>query len=129
QHLKSQNITIVASTPYMDEAGQCDRVMLIDEGDILKIDTPEQIVDSFRKPLLAVKAGNRYQLLKALRSYEFAHSVQPFGEYIHYTDRRRKPQPRELKRYLVDAGLKKVVVTPVSPDIEDTFMALMQEER
>lgn len=129
QHLKSQNITIVASTPYMDEAGQCDRVALIDEGDILKIDTPEQVVDSFRKPLLAVKADNRYQLLKTLQSYEFAHSVQPFGEHIHYTDRREEQQPGELKKYLSNAGLKKVVVEPVSPDIEDTFMALMQEER
>lgn len=129
QHLKSQNITIVASTPYMDEARQCDRVALIDEGDILKIDTPEQVVDSFRKPLLAVKADNRYQLLKTLRSYEFAHSVQPFGEYIHYTDRRGEQQPGELKKYLINAGLKKVVVKSVSPDIEDTFMALMQEER
>lgn len=68
QHLKVQNITIIASTPYMDEAGQCDRVALIDSGRILKIDTPGQIVSSFRIPLLAVKADTRYELLKTLRA-------------------------------------------------------------
>lgn len=129
QHLKAQNITIVASTPYMDEAGQCDRVALIDKGNILKIDTTDHIIASFQKPLFAIKAGNRYELLKTLRSYEFAHSVQPFGEYIHYTDRRKQPPSGELHNYLSKAGLTGIVIQPVQPDIEDTFMALMQEER
>lgn len=128
QHLKSQNITIVASTPYMDEAEQCDRVALIDEGNILKIDTTQEVVASFQKPLLAIKADNRYQLLKALRTYEFAHSVQPFGEFIHYTDQRRQPDSMALKKYLQDAGLSNIDIRKEQPDIEDSFMALMQNE-
>lgn len=128
QHLKTQDITFITSTPYMDEAEQCDRVALIDEGRILKIDNPEQIVASFRKPLFAVKAGNRYQLLKILRSYEYVHSVQPFGEFIHYTDRREHPDPGGLERYLAEAGLTNLTIKSIQPDIEDTFMALMQEE-
>lgn len=127
-HLTAQDITIIASTPYMDEAEQCDRVALMDEGKILKIDTPARVVSSFQKPLLAVKASNRYELLKNLRAYEFAHSVQPFGDYIHYTDRREQPQPDELRKYLTETGLSKVIIESVQPDIEDTFMALMQEE-
>lgn len=128
QHLRSQNITILASTPYMDEAGQCDRVALIDDGKILRVDSPDEIVASFHKPLLAVKADNRYQLLKVLRSYEYAHSVQPFGEYIHYTDRREELHPGELEKFLTDTGLTNLFIKPVQPDIEDSFMALMQEE-
>ncbi|MDR8393651.1 ABC transporter ATP-binding protein [Aliifodinibius sp. S!AR15-10] len=128
QHLKSQNITIIASTPYMDEAEQCDRVALIDEGHILKIDTTDKVVAAFKKPLLAVKADNRYRLLKKLRDYPHAHSVQPFGEYVHYTDQREQPQPEALRQYLSETGFTNIEVKPVQPDIEDSFMALMQEE-
>lgn len=127
-HLKAQNITIIASTPYMDEAEQCDRVALIDGGRILKIDTPARVVASYQKPLLAVKADNRYRLINELRRYEYAHSVQPFGEYVHYTDRRDEPAPEELKSYLTEAGFADVEVKPVEPDIEDSFIALMQQQ-
>lgn len=129
QHLKSQDITIIASTPYMDEAEQCDRVALIDNGHIMKIDTTEQVVASFRKPLLAVKADNRYRLLKVLRDYKYTHSVQPFGEYMHYTDLRDEPQPEDLCQYLGEKGFSNIEVQPTQPDIEDSFMALMQEEK
>jgi ABC-type multidrug transport system ATPase subunit len=128
QHLKSQDITIIASTPYMDEAEQCDRVALIDNGKILKVDTPEQVEASFKKPLLAVKADNRYRLLKQLRSYKYAHSVQPFGEFIHYTDLRDQPDEAELEQYLAEAGFQNIQVKRVQPDIEDSFIALMQQE-
>ncbi|MDX1638004.1 MAG: ABC transporter ATP-binding protein [Balneolaceae bacterium] len=128
RHLKQQGLTIVTSTPYMDEAEQCDRVALIDEGHILKVDTTEQVVASFEKPLLAVKADNRYRLLNVLREYRHARSVQPFGEYVHYTDKRDQVYPGELETYLQEAGFTGVVVRRINPDIEDTFMALMQEQ-
>lgn len=127
QLLKEQNITIIASTPYMDEAEQCDRVALIDEGKILKVDTTDRVVASFQKPLLAVKADHRYRLIKALRNYPYAHDVQPFGEYVHYTDKREETDAEELERYLTEQGFTKVEVKHADPDIEDTFMALMQE--
>lgn len=125
--LKSQGITIIASTPYMDEAEQCDRVALIDQGKILKVDAPDQIVADFRKPLLAVKANRRYELLKLLRSYEFADSVQPFGEFAHYTDRRSEFSPEELTDYLIANGIEDPEIREISPDIEDTFIRLMEK--
>lgn len=128
QQLKAHDITIIASTPYMDEAGQCDRVALIDDGQILKIDTPENITGSFQNDLWAVKASNLYKLIVTLRKYEWAGSVQPFGEFIHYTDQRDEPNMEELKRYLLNAGLTQIDIKPTRPDIEDSFMALMQEE-
>lgn len=128
QRLNAEGITVIASTPYMDEAGQCDRVALIDEGNILQIDTPENIVQSFQKPILAVKATSMYRLIKELRSYQWTHSVQPFGEYVHYTDRREEPNVDELKAYLSDAGLSGVSIKPTQPNIEDSFIALMQNK-
>jgi len=126
--LKEEAITILVSTPYMDEAEQCDRIALIQEGKILSINTPEQVVTSYEKPLLAVKADNRYWLLKELRSYEYAHSVQPFGELVHYTDQRDEPRPDVLKKYLEDSGFTGIEVKLVKPNIEDSFIALMQQE-
>lgn len=128
QQLQSQGITIIASTPYMDEAEQCDRVALIDKGIILKIDTPKNIVNAFEKPLYAIKAENIYRLIKPLRDYKHADSVQPFGEFLHYTDTRGEPDTEELKAYLKEAGLKQVKIRSATPDIEDSFMDLMHKE-
>lgn len=127
QNLQAQGITIIASTPYMDEAEQCDRVALINEGNILKIETPQKVVSGFEKPLLAIKADNRYQLIQTLRDYKWTASAQPFGEYVHYTDRRGQPHPDELNLYLQKSGLTGIEIQKAVPDIEDSFMALMKE--
>src|SRR5262249_15851353 len=60
------DLTIVVSTPYMDEATRCDRVALIQKGRLLALDTPGGITGSFSRPLLAVHVGNRYRALLAL---------------------------------------------------------------
>src|SRR5205085_8309683 len=86
--LKSSGLTIVVSTPYMDEANRCGRVALIQRGRILAIDTPTRIAESFGRPLFAVRAGKRYPLLLAVREYANAGTVFPFGDALHYTDRR-----------------------------------------
>lgn len=125
--LKKEGITILASTPYMDEARQCGRVALIQKGEILKIDTPDQIVADFEKPLLAIKSGNRYRLIRALNRYPHAHSVHPFGEYIHYTDTQEEPDTAGLKAFLQGEGLDDVIIKKTKPNIEDSFMSLMQQ--
>lgn len=126
--LVSLGITIIVSTPYMDEAEQCDRIALIQNGRILNIDTPGAVVDSFQKPLMAVKSRNKYRLIQELRSYPYADSVQPFGEYVHYTDRRRQPDTDGLRSYLEGQGVEELEMHRVDPGIEDTFMKLMLEQ-
>ena len=127
-HLKEENITILVSTPYMDEAEQCDRVSLIQEGRILSVDPPEVITGRFDKELWAVAAPNKYRLIQLLREYQFSDSVQPFGEYIHYTDKRADFSGQELTTYLEANGISNPEVTNITPDIEDTFMQLMEQE-
>jgi ABC-type multidrug transport system ATPase subunit len=126
--LKQQDITLLVSTPYMDEAGQCDRIALIQEGEILSIDTPEAVTGRFKKELWSVKADNKYELIQQLRKYEFSESVQPFGEYVHYTDQRAKVDAGELESYLKDQGMEHLQVKKAEPTIEDTFMQLMEPE-
>src|SRR5215831_12868889 len=83
RRLKEQGITILVSTPYMDEAELCDRVALIQSGKILTINTPRGIIDEFKKPLLAARAANMLHLLNDLKKYEGVESAYPYGEYHH----------------------------------------------
>lgn len=126
--LKREGITIIVSTPYMDEAKLCDRVALVQEGEILQLDSPSGIVSSFSKKLLGIKSKNKYKLIRALNTYPRAHSVHAFGEFIHYTDKQEKPDIGELEEYLSQKGLEEIIIKPIQPDIEDSFMALMQKE-
>ena len=126
KRLQQKGITIVVSTPYMDEAGLCDRIALIQNGNILGIDTPKNIVKTFDRPLLAVKAQNTYELIVALRKFPHVHSVYPFGEFLHYTDRRTKFSNDEIGDYLSEQKVKEVEMKLIEPNIEDCFMSLME---
>lgn len=127
-NLKEQGITILVSTPYMNEAALCDRVALIQNGKTLSIDTPENIINRFTKIILGVRSENMYDLLLTLQKYKHTNSVQPFGEYLHYTDKREKPNLEELKDYLNKNGHTSSEIITTPPDIEDCFMELMEEK-
>jgi len=123
--LKAQGITIVVSTPYMDEAELCDKVALLQKGRVLNIDTPQNIVSGFSKKLMGIKATNKYALIKTLRAYDQCDTCFPFGEYVHYTDKRDKPDQIEILDYLATNGLNDATISNISPVIEDSFMELM----
>ncbi|RXJ49688.1 ABC transporter ATP-binding protein [Gelidibacter gilvus] len=124
KRLQQKGITILVSTPYMDEAALCDRVALIQDGKILEIDTPEAIVKHYPKPIYNVRANNMYQLIISLKDYEFNHSVYPFGEFVHYTDSRTDFNPKELRHYLETKNLSDIEIQETEATIEDTFMEL-----
>ncbi|WP_347158804.1 ABC transporter ATP-binding protein [Pontibacter chitinilyticus] len=125
QKLKSQGITILVSTPYMDEASLCDRVALMQQGRLMQIDTPEGVISSFGKPLLAVKGPQMSHLLQDLQTYPGLLDSYPFGEYHHAV---LKPETTEqdLKVYLQQKGHAQLEVQPIQPNIEDCFMDLMK---
>ncbi len=125
--LKAQGITILVSTPYMDEATLCDRIALIQKGSIMKVDTPDNIVKSFPKTLFAVKADSIYQLLELLRTDADVASCYACGEYLHLTlkdDAADALQVAHIAGKYNLAGLEAKVVTPT---IEDCFITLMNE--
>jgi ABC-type multidrug transport system ATPase subunit len=127
--LKSTGLTIVVSTPYMDEANRCGRVALMQRGRMLGIDAPSRIAASFGRPLLTVSAERRYPLLLATREYPNVATVFLFGDVLHFTDRRDGLPPEEIARdllaYLHERGFADARVDAASPTIEDTFMARM----
>ena len=83
--LRKHNITILVSTPYMDEAMRCDRVALIQNGKILAIDTPAKIKEGFSRKLFSVKAPEKYRLINALRQFPSTITAYPFGDSVHVT--------------------------------------------
>ena len=127
--LRASGLTIVVSTPYMDEALRCDRVALIDRGRILEIDPPAVIGERYPLPLFAVRGLARHALLLALREFPHAHSVYPFGEEIHYTDQRAGGDATsigaELAAFLRAKGPQEARAVPAAAGIEDSFMMLM----
>ncbi|MCL5128296.1 ABC transporter ATP-binding protein [Algibacter sp. L1A34] len=124
KRLQQKGITILVSTPYMDEAALCDRIALIQDGKILQIDTPKAIVKHYPKQIYNVRANNTYQLINALKDYEYNHSVYPFGEFVHYSDSRTDFNPEDLVTYLGSKNLSNIEIEKTQPTIEDTFMEL-----
>ncbi|WP_343306686.1 ABC transporter ATP-binding protein [Chitinophaga niabensis] len=124
QRLKTKGIPILVSTPYMDEAILCDRVALMQKGEIMMINTPAAIVGDFGKKIWAARADNMYHLIKDIRAYEGADSCYAFGEYLHVT---LHTDVEQLKAYLANKH-KGLVITPAKAGIEDAFMQLMQEQ-
>lgn len=118
--LQKQNITIVVSTPYMDEASLCDRVALIQEGKIMKIDTPSGITRQFGKKLWSFKAGDMYKLMKDLETTPGVLSVYPFGSEHHVV----LGEPVDVIRKKLDHT--DLLIREIEPTIEDCFMDLMK---
>lgn len=121
--LKGRGITILVSTPYMDEASRCDRIALCNEGHILQIDTPEGIVKGFDRPLYGIKARNMYRLLERARSAEGVYDCYPFGEYHHLVvdDSFDIERFSTLLSYIEGLEIKRI-----EPTIEDMFIKLMK---
>lgn len=126
KRLKEQGITVLVSTPYMDEASLCDRVALIQGGKILSINTPQEIINEFKKPLLAMRANDMLRLLNTMKSYDETEDCYPFGEF-HHAVMKKEFDKDKLKRYLDQQRFDQLEVTPARPDIEDCFIALMKE--
>ena len=124
KRIQQRNITILVSTPYMDEASLCDRIALIQNGSILDINNPLTIAGNFDKTIYKIKASNTYQLLLKLKTYEGTHSVFPFGEFVHYISDKKDFQPAQLKEHLETAGLKEIQISATNASIEDVFMEL-----
>ena len=122
--LKAQNITILVSTPYMDEASLCDRVALIQDGRILSVNTPRGIINDFGKTILAVKADKMHLLLLELKQIQGVDDAYPFGEYHHVVI--RQGEEANTKKLLEQISLPAFEMYPATPVIEDCFMALMK---
>lgn len=126
--LKKQHISILVSTPYMDEAKLCDRIALIQGGKIMSVDKPDQIVESFSKTLFAAKASDIYKLLRDLRSDTAVESCYAFGEFLHVTLKDDNNDEKGLTAIAGKYHPEELKIKRVTPTIEDSFIRLMREQ-
>ncbi|CAM4098017.1 ABC transporter ATP-binding protein [Flavobacterium antarcticum] len=129
KRLKEKGITILVSTPYMDEAALCDRIALIQDGKILEIETPQNIVANYSHKIYNVASHDIYNLLLDLKSYPTMHSVYAFGEFVHYTDKETNFIPADLVKYLLEKNHSDVEVHLTNATIEDVFMELASSNK
>jgi ABC-type multidrug transport system ATPase subunit len=144
RRLKEQEITILVSTPYMDEASLCDRIALINNGEFISIDTPQNIIANFTDTLYSIEGDNMYQLLLDLRKNPMVKTCFAFGDMLHAVCDERcavngetqspsnfegVPEGRGslyIKNYLTKLGHQNITIKKISPTIEDCYMNLSQ---
>ncbi len=125
--IKNQGITIFVATPYMDEASLCERIALIQNGEIMSIDTPKNIAASFPLNLYKIKASNKYNLINTLRNWDKSNYCYAFGEYIHWATVDKSINGKEIENYLSANNISSVEVSKTDSTVEDTFIYLMQK--
>lgn len=126
--LKKKGVTILVSTPYMDEASLCDRIAMIEAGHLIGIGTPAEIISGFTKPLWSVSGRDIYRLLKDLQDFRQTGSCSLFGNNIHVTLKKGEADVSALKEYLLRKGHEAASVNSVAPVIEDCFIERMKEQ-
>lgn len=129
--MQKRGITIIVSTPYMDEAALCDRVALMQKGNLLAVDTPKNIVESYKGSLFAVSADNMHKLIHDMEKLENSKQVFRFGETIHITSTKGddKDYIKYVETQLTNSGYHNINVQRAEPVIEDCFLAFMEDAR
>lgn len=128
QRLKKQGISILVSTPYMDEASLCDRVALIQNGSIMEISTPAEVVERYPLELFSVSSENVYSLVNDLKAMPGAVSVFAFGQTAHLACPPGNINSEGAVSFLLQKGHKQVRINKIKPSIEDCFMDLMNKK-
>ena len=121
--ITAQGITVVASTPYMDEAARCRRIALMQDGRVLLTDTPQGVAHSFPTPLWAVRADNMHRLLPDVRCLDEVLSAYSFGDSLHVTFRSAAGVAL-LEKHLAQYEHTGVEIQATPPGVEDVFIHL-----
>lgn len=126
---KSEGITILVSTPYMDEASLCDRVALMQNGNLLAVNTPQEVIEQYQYKLLAVKSDKMHPLVRDLEEDIDAKMIYRFGESVHVSLEKgtMKDLKHKIGKTLIEKGHGQVDIDEVEPLIEDCFMSLMDK--
>ena len=124
KRLQQKGITILVSTPYMDEAALCDRIALIQKGKVLKIDSPQAITSKYEKVIYDIQSKNTHGLIHDLKNYPSHYSVYAFGEFIHYIDKNTDFNPKDIIAYLENKNHSDIIIKKAVTTIEDVFMDL-----
>lgn len=124
-----EGLTVLVSTPYMDEASRCNRIGFMQHGRILAEGTPQSLIESLHGRILELVAAPRRLVREVVGMDTAVEDIQPFGHKFHI---RVQPGTAEVVRQrlpaaLIAAGatLDRLEFTP--PLLEDAFIQLLHE--
>ncbi len=129
--MQQGGITILVSTPYMDEASLCNRVALMQSGNVLSVDTPSNITARYKGQLFAVKTNKMHNLVTALEQVPAATQVYRFGDEVHVTSFHENDTVFVglLSDALKEKGHLDIQINKKQAVIEDCFLALMDKNQ
>jgi len=123
--LLRQDITIVMTTPYLDEAERCTHVGLMYQGRLIRLDEPRRIIEGLHGTLLQIRSAAPHEAYRAVRAEGRWASAHLFGERLHVLAEDPEAATRDLTGLLAAAGIGDVEVQPVPPTLEDVFIELI----
>lgn len=126
KELLSRGITIVMTTPYMDEAERCDRIGLISGGTLIRLGTPDAIRSELNGRLFQVTGGSLSVIHQTLRKRWPATSLVRYGDRLHFCTFQPDDAPHAAE-WLSQNGLPGIQFTPSKPSLEDVFVALLSK--
>ena len=129
QSLIKSGITIIMSTPYLDEAERCTRVALMNEGRILRVDAPTVLKDSLRRDVLEIVCRPVREAFRVLKSSFATMEVQAFGDRVNVIANRGDVHPRDLARELAGHGIEVSGIRTISPSLENVFISLLSHQK
>lgn len=127
--LVADGMTILVSTPYMDEAERCNRIAMMDKGRILRLDTPAGLKRGMTGALLEILAEPQREARRLLRAMHVLSNVQVFGDKLHSTATDASAVIAEIKRVFENSKARLVDVREIAPGLEDVFVTTIQNER
>ncbi len=127
--LKSQGMSIIVSTPYMDEAFKCERVALMESGTILLYDTPQNILGNYHTPLFEIRADDRMKILTYLRSLQEVERAYLFGHFIHIAMQSDAYDAQWLLDKFSLENIQGISIHKIDPDFEDCFIDAVEYKK
>jgi len=129
KRLKEMGITILVSTPYMDEASLCDRIALIQQGNLMSVATPLAMENSFAEDLWKIRTRKIYNTSKLLEQLPKMISVNSFGQVLHLVTPKGSYKSDAIQHFLLQNGEVENSVEPAKATIEDVFILLMNNHK
>jgi len=123
--IQKDGISILVSTPYMDEARMCDKVAFMDNAKVLALNTPEELIKGYSGELISVSAEDLHRLVMDLRNFPDVLTALLFGHTVHFTTRAGSINTEEVRRFLEEKDHKNIIIDQIEPGIEDRFLELI----
>ncbi|MDD3281628.1 MAG: ABC transporter ATP-binding protein [Bacteroidales bacterium] len=128
QMLKQENITVLVSTSYMDEASLCNRIALIQNGTLLNVNTPLQILSEFNGRLMAVATKEIYKLLLLLKEIDWIDNAYASGQQVNVV-LADEEKTEQFTQFMQTANIAFADIKHISPNTEDCFIQLMRSQQ